>query len=79
MAKPPIIPQEGGSQVVPYQVAGPTQPTVREMGFTTTLWIGLVIILVFVVGFGAWAALAPLDSAAIASGEIIVEGDRRTV
>ena len=79
MAKPPIIPQEGGSQVVPYQVAGPTQPTVREMGFTTTLWIGLVIILVFVVGFGAWAALAPLDSAAIASGEIIVEGVRRTV
>jgi HlyD family secretion protein len=79
MAKPPIIPQEGGSQVVPYQIARPAQPTVREMGFSTTLRIGLLIILVFVVGFGAWAALAPLESAAIASGEIIVEGDRRTV
>lgn len=36
------------------------------------------IILVFG-GFGAWAAIAPLDSAAVAPGRIAVEGDRKPV
>lgn len=49
------------------------------MGYTGTLRFGLVVIVIFVFGFGSWAALAPLESAAIAPGEIVVEGDRRTV
>ncbi|MGI8738758.1 MAG: HlyD family type I secretion periplasmic adaptor subunit [Gammaproteobacteria bacterium] len=40
---------------------------------------GLAIILVFFGGFGAWAALAPLSSAAIAPGAVRVEGNRKTV
>jgi HlyD family secretion protein len=40
---------------------------------------GLVIVLVFVVGFGTWSVLAPLAEAAIASGAIKVEGNRRTI
>jgi HlyD family secretion protein len=40
---------------------------------------GLIVFLVFVVGFGAWAALAPLAEAALAPGVIKVEGQRRTV
>jgi HlyD family secretion protein len=40
---------------------------------------GLAIFLVFVVGFGAWSAMAPLAEAAIAPGVIKVEGNRRTV
>ncbi len=79
MPKPPIMPQQGGSQVVPYKVAGESSANPSSMGFSTTLTVGLLIVLVFVAGFGAWAALAPLESAAIAGGEIIVEGDRRTV
>jgi HlyD family secretion protein len=43
------------------------------------LIFGLVIFLVFVVGFGAWAGLAPLAEAAIAPGVIKVEGNRRTI
>jgi HlyD family secretion protein len=40
---------------------------------------GLVVFLVFVVGFGVWSAMAPLAEAAIAPGVIKVEGNRRTV
>jgi len=40
---------------------------------------GWVIVLVFVVGFGAWAAITPLAEAAIAAGLLKVEGTRRTV
>jgi HlyD family secretion protein len=40
---------------------------------------GLVVFLVFVVGFGVWSVLAPLAEAAIAPGVIKVEGNRRTV
>jgi len=37
------------------------------------------IVLVFFGGFGVWAALAPLDSAAIAPGQVTVAGNRKTV
>jgi HlyD family secretion protein len=40
---------------------------------------GLLVFLVFVVGFGVWSAMAPLAEAAIAPGVIKVEGNRRTV
>src|SRR3954466_14569424 len=40
---------------------------------------GVVIFLIFVVGFGAWAGLAPLAEASIAPGTIKVEGNRRTI
>ena len=41
--------------------------------------VGLAILLVFVGGFGAWAALAPLAGAAIAPGIVSPEGSRRIV
>ena len=40
---------------------------------------GLLIVLVFFLGFGGWAALAPLSSAAVAPGAVKVESNRRTV
>ena len=40
---------------------------------------GWLIVLVFVVGFAAWAAITPLAEAAIAPGQLKVEGTRRTV
>lgn len=39
----------------------------------------LAIVALLVGGLGAWAALAPLSSAAIAPGEVQVEGQRRAV
>ncbi|MGK9169215.1 HlyD family type I secretion periplasmic adaptor subunit [Inquilinus limosus] len=41
--------------------------------------IGGAVIGVFVFGFGAWASVAPLASAAIANGVVSPEGNRRTV
>jgi HlyD family type I secretion membrane fusion protein len=40
---------------------------------------GVVIILVFLGALGAWAAHAPISSAAVANGQLRVEGNRRTV
>ncbi len=45
----------------------------------TPFYIGMFIILVFFGGFMAWSALAPLESAAIAVGEVSVETKRRTI
>ncbi|MEM1154284.1 MAG: HlyD family type I secretion periplasmic adaptor subunit [Pseudomonadota bacterium] len=41
--------------------------------------IGLLIILVVFGGFGLFAMFAPMDSAALAQGEIEVQGNRKTV
>jgi epimerase transport system membrane fusion protein len=41
--------------------------------------IGLLILLAAVGGFGTWAALAPIDSAAVAPGMVAVEFNRKTV
>ena len=38
-----------------------------------------IIILVFFGGFGTWAALAPLDSAALAPGRVTVASNRKTI
>jgi multidrug efflux pump subunit AcrA (membrane-fusion protein) len=40
---------------------------------------GLLVTVVFLGGFGAWAAVAPLSSAAVAAGEVRVETHRKTV
>jgi HlyD family type I secretion membrane fusion protein len=40
---------------------------------------GGTIVLVFVVGFFGWAALAPLNSAMLAPGVIVVESHRKTI
>ena len=51
----------------------------RGMGIRASMTAGLVIVGVFVGGFGTWAAVAPLESAAIAPGIIGVSTERRTV
>lgn len=41
--------------------------------------IGIALLIAAVGGFGGWAALAPIDSAAVAPGVVTVELSRRTV
>ena len=55
--------------------AGPTD----KMGVAGPIWMGLLVILLFFGGFVGWAAFAPLGSAALASGVISVEGNRKTI
>ena len=40
---------------------------------------GVVIMVLFFLGLGSWAALAPLNSAALATATIKVEGNRKSV
>src|SRR5690554_3063389 len=53
----------------------PTIPT----DYTARIRAGLLVILVTFVGFGGWAALAPLDGAAIAPGQVVVDTENRVV
>lgn len=41
--------------------------------------VGLLILLAFFLGFGGWAAFAPLDAAVVASGVVVVSGNRQAV
>lgn len=41
--------------------------------------VGLFVLLAFFGAFGGWAAFAPLDSAAVTSGTVKVQGERKTV
>ena len=42
-------------------------------------WVGLAVVVVGLGGFAAWAATAPLTSAAVASGTIVVDTSRKAV
>lgn len=50
-----------------------------DIGVSRPIFVGLIIIAVFFGGIMGWAALAPLGSAAIASGVISVEGSRKSI
>src|SRR4051812_10954674 len=41
--------------------------------------LGLIVLGLFIGGVGIWGSLAPLSSAAIAPGQVKVEGHRKTV
>ena len=49
------------------------------MGVGRTMVFGAVVVALFFGGFGVWAAFAPLESAAIAQGDLTVSGERKTV
>jgi HlyD family secretion protein/epimerase transport system membrane fusion protein len=44
-----------------------------------SITVGLATIGIFFGGFGAWAALAPLDGAVVGAGALAVHGNRKTV
>ncbi len=51
----------------------------NDVGNRRVILVGTIIVLIFFGFFGAWAVLAPIDSAAIASGSVGVENNRRIV
>jgi HlyD family secretion protein len=55
----------------------PSETPFRRLRLLMTAAFGLIG--VFVLGFGAWSAVAPLESAAIAGGLIEVESSRKTI
>ena len=74
-----IVTRPTHSVLVPRSAPEPPREPPRDMGIRRSMTIGLVIVGVFVGGFGTWAAVAPLESAAIAPGIIGVSTERRTV
>ncbi|HXC54637.1 MAG TPA: HlyD family type I secretion periplasmic adaptor subunit [Rhizomicrobium sp.] len=54
-------------------------PALAFMATRGIVGTGRLVILVFIVGFFGWAALAPLDSAVMAPGFIVVETHRKTI
>ena len=54
----------------------PPSPMPRLRG---VIWTGNLLIGVFIVGLGLWSVLAPLKSAAVASGVIEPESSRKTI
>lgn len=53
-----------------FEASANTRPVIRA---------GMIVIVVTFVGFGGWAAFAPLSQGAVASGKIVVENQRKTV
>lgn len=54
-------------------------PPRLKVGARGPVAAGLLILVLAVGGFGTWAATAPLSSASIAQGVVVVEGSRKTV
>lgn len=59
--------------------ASPAPPARRPMGVARPMTLAAFVAVLFLGGFMAWAALAPLESAAIAPGTLGVSGERKTV
>lgn len=57
------------------EAAGPVVPT----DYNRRICAGLLVVLVTFVGLGGWAALAPLDGAVIAPGQVVVDSENRVV
>ncbi len=75
-----IVPAGGAKPPALWQP--PSGPLILDAPAPRTRWpllLGIVIVTIFVAGFGAWAALTPLAEAAIAPGLLKVEGTRRTI
>lgn len=73
-----IVPRERVTILQPYNPHRTDQLALKGT-VRTPLVAGLLVILIFVIGFGAWAVLVPLAGGTIAPGIISPDGSRRTV
>lgn len=70
--KPYVTPAFSGNEVAPLD------PNLQRR-VQRPMIMGSIVVGVFVVGMGLWAALSPLDSAVVAPGIVRVEDNRKTV
>jgi HlyD family type I secretion membrane fusion protein len=76
---PPTVPPPGGppAAFLPAPAALPAAPPRPPVG--RFIAAGLLVVALLFGGFGGWASLAPLASAAIAMGTVRAESSRKTV
>lgn len=55
------------------------QPPADDDSGKGDIRLGLVLLAVFFLGFGGWAAFAPLDAAVVAPAVVVVSGNRQTI
>jgi HlyD family type I secretion membrane fusion protein len=55
------------------------QGSARAMGVRRPLLFAMTLVVAFTGGFGAWSSMAPLESAAIAPGIVVVDTNRKAV
>jgi multidrug efflux pump subunit AcrA (membrane-fusion protein) len=70
------------SNVLPFsapRVQQPEQPPAYPTNLRPVVACGWAVIGVVFCGFGTWAAVAPLSSAAIAPGIVVVDSNRKSV
>ncbi|EHH09712.1 HlyD family type I secretion periplasmic adaptor subunit [Mesorhizobium amorphae] len=67
------------TNIVPLPVPPPSLPEPVPLRLTGVTCTGFAIMFLFFGVAGGWAALAPLDSAAVAQGVIKVAGDRKLI
>jgi len=71
-----LIPTDIRLPALSYGVSGPVRSADDP---SPELRLGVIVSLVFFVGFLGWAAFAPMDAAAYGEGQVSVEGHRQTV
>ena len=70
--------RSGGRALVPFTAATESSALLRR-SIRGPAWFGLVLVVLFIGGFGAWAALAPMAAGAVAPGVLSPDGSRKTV
>ena len=60
-------------------MTGSATPPSLDVAVRSSMTFGLVVVGLFLGGFGVWAAVAPLDSGAVATGVLGVSSERKTV
>lgn len=69
-----------GPQTGPQPSGSPSeQALAMRRGIRRLTAVGLLVVAVFFGGIGAWSALAPLSSAAIATGTVVSDSQRKTI
>ncbi len=79
---PPVhrTPGDGhAAGLLPEEAPAAERHGMEGMGVGRTIAFGVIVVALFLGGFGVWAALAPLESAAIARGTLSVDSKRKAV
>ena len=74
-----LVPRRDALPALPGAAPVGLPPGPRAMGVARPMALAGAVVALFFGGFAAWAALAPLQSAAIAPGVLGVSGERKTV
>lgn len=77
-SNPAILPPKSGKSLIEKRSSGETRPNFPA-SYRSTIMSGWMVILVSFGGLATWSAMAPLSTAAIAGGTVVVDSFRKSV